>query len=142
VTEPDPSSAEGTCPWCSTRVAPGVARCPNCGAALHEEDAVEIPGVTQVDPRSAALHDERPPTGGIIGWLSGEYAPDPTDAERASVEPPSAAVQQEMIKLEVRAIQAELEAREHEREVDERGAANADGTGPRPAAPPPESPPS
>ncbi|HYN70204.1 MAG TPA: hypothetical protein VEX41_08340 [Candidatus Eisenbacteria bacterium] len=125
------------CPWCSSPVSADDATCPSCGAVLHEDGEHEIPGVTQLDPRAAALQGPAPSAGGVIGWLSGEYVPEPTPAELASVEPPSEAVQREMLKLEVDALRVELEAREAEREIEEREAAEGtDGAGTNPSPPP------
>lgn len=125
------------CPWCSTPVTTDTATCPSCGAALHEDGEHEIPGVTQVDPKSPALQAPEPAGGGVIGWLSGEYVPEPTQAELASVEPPSDAVRREMLKIEVDALRAELEARENERDIEEREAAEgSNGAGPDPNPPP------
>jgi len=125
------------CPWCSSAITPDDVNCPNCGAALHEDGEHEIPGVTQVDPRSASVQNPEPAGGGVIGWLSGEYVPDPTPAELASVEPPTDAVRREMLKIEVDALRAELEAREAERDIEEREAADdAGGAGKNPSQPP------
>lgn len=125
------------CPWCSAAITADDVTCPSCGAALHEDGEHEIPGVTQVDPKSAALQNPEPSGGGVIGWLSGEYVPDPTPAELASVEPPTDAVRREMLKIEVEALRAELEAREAERDVEERQAAqDAGGSGTNQSQPP------
>jgi hypothetical protein len=125
------------CPWCSSAISADAVTCPNCGAALHEDGEHEIPGVTQVDPHSASVQNPEPAGGGVIGWLSGEYVPDPTPAELASVEPPTDAVRREMLKIEVDALRAELEAREAEREIEEREAAgNAGAAGKDPSPPP------
>jgi hypothetical protein len=139
MTEP----AEGTedtgprCPWCSSAIRADDVNCPSCGAALHEDGEHEIPGVTQVDTRSTSPQNPEPVGGGVIGWLSGEYVPDPTPAELASVEPPTDAVRREMLKIEVDALRAELEAREAERDIEEREAAEDSGrTGTNPSQPP------
>lgn len=97
-----------TCPWCSTSVPVGASTCPNCGAALRDAASGDIAGVTQIDP-SAVLRTKRIKPRGLAAWLVGER-----DAEEASigkVEPPSDEVRREMLRLELAAIDAELEAR-------------------------------
>lgn len=139
MTEPAGATEETgpRCPWCSSPITADDVNCPNCGAALHEDGEHEIPGVTQVDPHAASLQNPEPAGGGVIGWLSGEYVPDPTPAELASVEPPTDAVRREMLKIEVDALRAELEAREAERDIEAREAAeDAGGTGNNPSQPP------
>src|SRR5258708_23820893 len=97
------------CPWCSSEVAGDPASCPSCGAALREETNADIPGVTQLDP-AATTARPTPRSRGILGWLSGEYEGAEGAGERASVEPPSQAVRAEMARLEMEAIQAQLDA--------------------------------
>ena len=78
--EADPMDPGRRCPWCSAPVPPGATRCPSCGDAIAQRDAIgdlEIPGVTVVDP-SLAAYDAQPshiplsipsrvdPTGGAI----------------------------------------------------------------------------
>jgi hypothetical protein len=97
------------CPWCSSEVAGDPTRCPSCGAALREETSADIPGVTQLDPAATAARPT-PRSRGLLGWLSGEYEGAEGAGERASVEPPSHAVRAEMARLEMEAIQAQLDA--------------------------------
>jgi hypothetical protein len=97
------------CPWCSAEVTGDPARCPSCGAALREETGADIPGVTQLDP-AATTARPTPRSRGLLGWLSGEYEGAEGAGERASVEPPSQAVRAEMARLEMDAIQAQLDA--------------------------------
>jgi hypothetical protein len=109
MTDPAGQTASSRCPWCSAAVTPETATCPSCGATLREEESAEIPGVTQIDP-AATVSRPTPRTRSLIGWLSGQYETDATEADRESVEPPSDAVKQEMMRLEIEAIRAELEA--------------------------------
>jgi len=102
------------CPWCSAELKNNPARCPSCGASLHEDANAEIPGVTQLDPAAGAVARPAPRSRGILGWLSGEYEAAEGVGERDSVSPPSAEVRAEMARLEMQAIQAELEAAEAE----------------------------
>lgn len=97
------------CPWCSAEVTGDPTRCPSCGAALREETSADIPGVTQLDP-AASTARPTPRSRGLLGWLSGEYEGAEGAGERASVEPPSQAVRAEMARLEMEAIQAQLDA--------------------------------
>ena len=108
---PDPTRPESFahCPWCSAKVAGDPARCPSCGAALREETSADIPGVTQLDPAATATRPAAR-SRGLLGWLSGEYEGAEAAGERSSVEPPSQAVRAEMARLEMEAIQAQLDA--------------------------------
>jgi hypothetical protein len=56
-TPSEASTDPATCPWCAAVTEPGAARCPTCGAALAQREAIGdlvIPGLTSVDP---ALQD-------------------------------------------------------------------------------------
>jgi zinc ribbon protein len=110
MTEPGGESKQSSrCPWCSAEVAPDAARCPSCGATLREEEPADIPGVTQLDP-AATVARPAPRTRSLIGWLSGQYETATTETDRGGVEPPSDAVKQEMLRLEIEAIRVDLEA--------------------------------
>ena len=98
------------CPWCSAELKGDPVNCPSCGAALREEVAAEIPGVTQLDPAASVTARPDARGRGVLGWLSGEYEPGEGPTERAGIEPPSDAVRAEMARLEMEAIQAEIEA--------------------------------
>lgn len=108
--------ATPVCPWCSAALpSTAVEQCPSCGAALKEQ-AAEIPGVTRIDPE-AILRSRAPAqkSRGLIGWLSGEYEVRADDATPAgSIEPPDAAVRREMLRLELAALEAEVQARQVE----------------------------
>jgi len=97
------------CPWCSAELKEDPVSCPSCGAALREETGAEIPGVTQLDPASTETARPAPRSRGLIGWLSGQYEAEAPN-ERASVEPPTEEVRAEMARLEMEAIQAEIDA--------------------------------
>lgn len=97
-----------TCPWCSATVPVASSTCPSCGAALRDAASGDIAGVTQIDP-SAVLRTKRIKPRGLAAWLVGER-----EAEEASigrVEPPSDEVRREMLRLELAAIDAELDAK-------------------------------
>ena len=130
---PDPEAQEPRCPWCSTALPAGSETCPNCGAAVtpaaHAADDAAIPGVTSVDPITAARKPINRPNR-IVSWLAGDLdpLPDPDPllalgmapsaastpalggAGPDSYAPPSAEVRREMARLELEAIKAELEA--------------------------------
>ena len=108
--EPARPDTEAHCPWCSATLKSNPATCPSCGAQLLEEAAAEIPGVTQLDPAAGAVARPAPRSRGILGWLSGEYESAEGAGERDSVSPPSDEVRAEMARLEMAAIQAELDA--------------------------------
>ena len=114
------------CPWCSAELtSPDQAACAACGANLVTEDDVELPGVTSFDEdtrlrlgRAEKVAD--PPTRkGFFAWMSADEQPNvgpALDAETAailqsaSIEPASAEVRREMLRLEMEALQHELEA--------------------------------
>lgn len=97
-----------TCPWCSATVPLEVSTCPSCGAALRDAVSGDIAGVTQIDP-GAVLRTKRIKPRGLAAWLVGEREAE--EAAIGKVEPPSEAVRREMLRLELAAIDAELEAK-------------------------------
>ncbi|TAL08769.1 MAG: hypothetical protein EPO00_06745 [Chloroflexota bacterium] len=108
-----PAAAPLQCPWCSATLdSADAARCPSCNAILRESTGSEVPGVTSVD-LDAVLRSRKPPSrqSGFIGWLSGSYqeAPGP-EAERSEVSPPDEDVKREMVRMEIAAIEARMEA--------------------------------
>lgn len=147
---PDPQ----LCPWCSSAVQKGATTCLSCGAALGgavAADDAEIPGVTSLDPITAARKPIQRPNR-LVSWLAGDIdplpGPDPTlplrpDAGRAplagagpeSYAPPSADVRREMARLELEAIKAELEANAPEAEPPVSPAPEADAPIDRPRSP-------
>lgn len=106
------------CPWCSAALPSATEqRCPSCGAALLDQAASEVPGVTRVDVE--AILKGRTPVQkprGIIGWLSGEYEPAEAAAapQPGTLEPPDEAVRREMLRLELAALEAEVAAAQAE----------------------------
>jgi hypothetical protein len=109
---PARSKASGettTCPWCSATVPVEAVTCPSCGAQLREAAEVEVVGVTQIDPSVTSRSRRARPRGRLTSWLTGD---NPAEAETGGkVEAPSEAVRREMLKLELAAIDAELEAK-------------------------------
>ena len=98
-----------TCPWCSSVIPAEAATCPSCGAQLREAAEGDILGVTQIDP-SAVSRVRRVKPRRLTSWLTGEGPAEEDDAG-GKVEPPSPDVKREMLKMELAAIDAELEAR-------------------------------
>jgi hypothetical protein len=96
------------CPWCSATVPVGATTCPSCGAALRDAVDGDIAGVTQIDP-SAVLRTKRIKSRGIAAWLAGERESE--EPSIGKVEPPSEEVRREMLRLELAAIDAELDAK-------------------------------
>ena len=119
------------CPWCSAETPGDPAECPACGATIREDAEAEIPGVTQLDP-AASETKAVPRSRSLLGWLSGEYASGDS-SQHSSIEPPSAAVRQEMARLEMEAIRVQLEA-----EAAEQAAAQAAARGEPPPTGPAE----
>ena len=97
-----------TCPWCSATVPVASSTCPSCGAALRDAADGDIAGVTQIDP-GAVLRTKRVKRSGLAAWLVGEREADAPSIGK--VEPPSDAVLKEMRRLELAAIEAELDAK-------------------------------
>jgi hypothetical protein len=136
----DPTSSS-RCPWCSAQVTPETAVCPSCGAKLLDDADADIPGVTQLDPAATAARPT-PRSRGLIGWLSGDFETTESDADRAGVEPPTDAVKQEMLRLEMEALRTELEADAAERAATQGETAVAEAEVPAAAAEPAQAAPS
>lgn len=103
--------SESICPWCSAVVVPASPTCASCGAILESDEDRELPGLTAVDP--AALRPETKPASRnrLLSWISGEYPEDaPTASEAQALAPPDAEVQREIIRLELEAEVANLQA--------------------------------
>jgi hypothetical protein len=114
------------CMWCSA-VLPSNSEvnCPTCGATLIGEGDNQVPGVTAIDAEAIirAGRDAKPrQRSRLMSWLSGEYPEEDEPAPPGSLEPPSADVRREMLRLELEAqvanLQAEAEAMAAEQAVD------------------------
>jgi hypothetical protein len=120
LTETGPAPA--ICPWCSAVLpAPDAAVCPSCEARLVEEHEVEIPGVTSVEPSliaAAAAPRKIKRTFGSLFVGEDNSIPPPSEAELPALAPPDADVRREMLRLELdarlAALQAEVKALESE----------------------------
>jgi len=109
------STATETCPWCSAKVSARAAKCPSCGASLRDAVEEDILGVTQIDP-GAVSRASRIKPGRLATWLGAEDTASTTDLG-GHVEPPSKEVREEMLRLELAAIDAEIEAKKQAAEA-------------------------
>jgi len=104
-----PSGETTTCPWCSSTVPVEAVTCPSCGAQLRDSADGDVLGVTQIDP-SAVSRVKRVKPRRLTSWITGDIPAEEED-NGGKVEPPTADVKREMLKMELAAIDAELEAR-------------------------------
>lgn len=138
--EPISGEAEASiCPWCSATYTGEPETCPSCGAVLAVDPATDpsLPGLTAIDP-AAIVRAKIPaarPRNRLLSWISGDYpdqAAAPADA--AALAPPDVAVRREILRLELEAevanLQAEADAMIAEATVEGRAA----GAGPQEAA--------
>src|SRR5262245_1614070 len=103
-----PAGETATCPWCSATVPAEAAKCPSCGAALRDVVDGDVLGVTQVDMAATSRLSRLKP-GRLATWLGAERSDGPDLG--GHVEPVSDAVKKEMLRMELAAIDAELEAK-------------------------------
>jgi hypothetical protein len=103
------------CPWCSAELPSVVAeRCPSCGATLVGENEAPLPGVTAIDAE-AIVRNARMPTAQrrsrLLSWFGGEdTTPDEAPAPPGSLAPPPPDVRREILRLELEAEVANLQA--------------------------------
>jgi hypothetical protein len=97
-----------TCPWCSATVPAEAVTCPSCGASLRDAAEGDVPGVTQIDPAAVARVKRIKPRR-MTAWLTGDGSAE--DEVGGKVEPPSEEVRREMLRLELAALDAEIEAK-------------------------------
>jgi hypothetical protein len=112
---PEAASAEHTCPWCSATYTGDPDTCPSCGAALTVDPATDpaLPGLTAIDA-AAIVRAKTPvarPRNRFLSWISGEYPDDtPSVTEAGALAPPDLDVRREMLRLELEAEVANLQA--------------------------------
>jgi hypothetical protein len=126
------------CPWCSAPLpSEDETACPSCGATLVGDTEAALPGVTALDAE-AIMRNARNATpqrrSRLLSWISGEYDEGgETPAPPGSLAPPPPAVRREMLRLELEAevanLQAETESIVSEAEVE----AREEGWEPEPA---------
>jgi len=108
-------STDSICPWCSARYAGEPDSCPSCGAALAVDPATDpaLPGLTAIDA-AAIVRSKTPvarPRNRLLSWISGEYPDDaPGVTEAGALAPPDPNVRREMLRLELEAEVANLQA--------------------------------
>ncbi len=107
--------AASICPWCSATYTGERDTCPSCTAALTPDPAADpsLPGLTAIDP-AAIVRSRTPvarPRNRVLSWISGEYPDDGgAVAEAGALAPPDAAVRREILRLELEAQVANLQA--------------------------------
>jgi hypothetical protein len=116
VTEPAaPAPTPTSCPWCSAPLpGEGETSCPSCGATLIGGPDASVPGVTSLDPE-AIVRAARTPVperrSRLLGWITGEDSgDDETPAAPGSLEPPPPEVRREMLRMQLEAEVADLQA--------------------------------
>jgi hypothetical protein len=100
------------CPWCSAALLPDAVVCPSCGANLVSEGDPNVPGVTAIDAASLVRSKTAPqPRNRLLSWISGEYQTDvPSQSEAQAIAPPDNEVRREILRLELEAEVANLQA--------------------------------
>ncbi len=114
-TQPVPESTVSVCPWCSANYTGDPDTCPSCGAALAVDPATDpaLPGLTAIDA-AAIVRAKTPvarPRNRLLSWISGDYQDDtPSATEAGALAPPDLDVRREMLRLELQAEVANLQA--------------------------------
>ncbi len=100
------------CPWCSAALIPDAIVCPSCGANLVAEGDPNVPGVTAIDAESIVRSKKAPQQRSrLLSWISGDYESDtPSEAEAQAIAPPDLEVRREILRLELEAQVANLQA--------------------------------
>jgi hypothetical protein len=114
-THPVAGSTVSVCPWCSADYTGDPDTCPSCGAALAVDPSTDpaLPGVTAIDA-AAIVRAKTPvarPRNRLLSWISGEYPDEtPSPTEAGALAPPDLNVRREMLRLELEAEVANLQA--------------------------------
>lgn len=103
------------CMWCSAELpSDNEVTCPSCGATLIGEGESLVPGVTAIDSQAIVRNTQAAKTKSrsrLMAWLSGEYDEGPDGpSPPGSVALPSPEVRREMLRLEIAAEVANLQA--------------------------------
>jgi len=111
----DASAPLPRCMWCSAELpSDSEITCPSCGATLIGEGDNPVPGVTAIDAEAivrGARATRARPRSRLMSWISGEYDEDTEKpAPPGSLSPPPPEVRREMIRLELEAQVANLQA--------------------------------
>jgi hypothetical protein len=109
---PEATANAPVCPWCSASLpAADAAVCPSCEARLVGSDGVDILGVTTVDPFVTAS-SSAPRKVRVLPSLFGndESNPPPPESELPALARPDVEVRREILRLELDARLAALQA--------------------------------
>jgi hypothetical protein len=102
------------CMWCSAELpSDHETVCSSCGATLIGETDSQVPGVTAIDAEAIikAGRAQKPrQRNRLMSWISGDYEADEAPAPPGSLAPPPPAVRREMLRLELEAQVANLQA--------------------------------
>jgi hypothetical protein len=103
------------CVWCSAELpSDSETACPTCGATLIGEGETQVPGVTAVDAQAIVRSSHAAKTKSrsrLMSWLSGEYDEgSDKPVPPGSVSLPTPEVRREMLRLEIEAEVANLNA--------------------------------
>ena len=103
------------CMWCSAELpSDSEQTCPSCGATLIGDGDNPVPGVTAIDADAivrGARAARTKPRSRLMSWISGEYDDDSDQpAPPGSLSPPPPEVRREMLRLELEAQVANLQA--------------------------------
>lgn len=110
----DASTPVPRCMWCSAALpSDSETTCPSCGATLVGEGDNNVPGVTAIDAAAIVRggREAKPRSRNrIVSWISGDYPEEEAHAPEGSLAPPPPEVQREMLRLELEAQVANLQA--------------------------------
>jgi hypothetical protein len=109
------AAAAAVCPWCSATYTGAPELCPSCNATLVGDAALDpsLPGLTAIDAAAIVRAKQSMPKqrNRLLSWISGEY-PDEggSPADAAALAPPADAVRREILRLQLEAEVASLQA--------------------------------
>ena len=108
-------STASICPWCSALYTGDPEDCPSCGATLAADPAIDpsLPGLTSIDAAAIVRATQQVPKSRnrLLSWISGEYPEEGASAtETAALAPPDLEVRREILRLELEAEVADLQA--------------------------------
>jgi hypothetical protein len=108
-------STASECPWCSATYTGEPENCPSCGATLSGDAAADpaLPGLTAIDA-AAIVRAKEPvarPRNRLLSWISGDYPEQAgSPAEAGALALPDVEVRREILRLELEAEVANLQA--------------------------------
>ena len=111
----DASAPLPRCMWCSAELpSDHEVTCPSCGATLIGEGDTPVPGVTAIDAEAIVRGTRNTgarPRSRLMSWISGEYDEEADKpAPPGALSPPPPEVRREMLRLELEAQVANLQA--------------------------------